>query len=76
MSHSPAIPDRVVTVTADGFVVAVSCDDNLLEAVLVGLQRFLLTLDTDLALMTIESGAEVAADHREAELVRRSAARN
>jgi hypothetical protein len=76
MNESPVIPDRVVTVVSDGFVVAVSCDDDRLEAVLEGLQRFLLTLDIDLALLTIQSGAEVAAEQREVELVRHSAMRN
>jgi hypothetical protein len=70
------IPDRVVSVIADGMVVEVACNDDRLEEVLIGLQRFLLTLDVDLALMTIEKGAEVVAEQREAELVRRSALRN
>lgn len=72
----PTIPDRVITVISDVVVMEVACDDERFEDVLVALQKFLLTLDVNLALMTMQSGADVFAEHDEAEQVRRAAMRN
>jgi hypothetical protein len=73
-AHS--IPDRVVTVISDGFVLEVACTDDRFDAVVAGLQGFLVALDVEVAVMTMESGERLAAEEFEAELVRRSVVLN
>jgi hypothetical protein len=67
---------RVVSVISDALVMEIACDDARLEEVLVGVQHLLMSLDIDLALMSIGSASELADVHGEAEKVRRAAALN
>lgn len=72
-AHS--IPDRIVTVISDGFVLEVACDDRRFDAVVAALQGFLVALEVDVAIMSMESGSDIAEQVR-VERVRRAASRN
>jgi hypothetical protein len=75
MSPLPSTTDRLVTVISDGFVLQVACDDDRFDAVVAALQDFLVALDVDVAIMTMESGSDIAEQVR-VERVQRAAMRN
>jgi hypothetical protein len=71
-----SMPDRLITVIADGFVLEVACDDGRFDAVLAAVQGFLLALDVELALLTMEAGTAAAKRARDVERAQRAAALN